>query len=93
MSAEPYVEATVVRVVRPASARPGDRAHIDAGGRIHGFVGGQCAEESVRLHALRVLETGAPLLLRIVGTASPGQGGDLGDVEVAEGCLAVANRA
>jgi len=91
VSTEPYVEATVVHVVRPASARPGDRARIDAGGRIDGFVGGQCAEESVRLHALRVLETGAPLLLRIVGTASPGQGGDLGDVEVAEGCLAVAN--
>ncbi|UGS38123.1 XdhC family protein [Capillimicrobium parvum] len=87
--AEPYVEATVVHVVRPASARPGDRARIDARGRIHGFVGGDCAEESVRLHALRALETGEPLLLRIVGTA--GEGGSPGDVDVEEGCLSVGN--
>jgi xanthine dehydrogenase accessory factor len=91
LSTEPYVEATVVHVVRPASARPGDRARIDARGRIHGFVGGECAEESVRLHALRVLETGAPLLLRIVGTAGSGEAGGVGDVDVEEGCLSVAN--
>jgi xanthine dehydrogenase accessory factor len=86
---EPYVEATVVHVVRPASARPGDRARISADGRIEGFVGGECAEESVRLHALRTLETGEPLLLRIVGTA--GAGGSFDEVEVGEGCLSVAN--
>ena len=39
-------------------------------GTIEGFVGGHCAEPSVRLHALHVLETGEPLLLRI----EPGDG-------------------
>jgi xanthine dehydrogenase accessory factor len=64
------VQATVVRVQRPTSVRPGDSALVLADGTIEGFVGGVCAEESVRLHALRVLETGEPLLLRL--TPSPG---------------------
>ncbi len=62
----PFVAATVVRAQRPTSVRPGQAALIDADGTISGFVGGLCAEASVRLHALRVLETGEPLLLRIV---------------------------
>src|SRR5262249_52395241 len=31
-----------------------------------GFVGGVCAQESVRLHAARVLETGEAILLRLL---------------------------
>lgn len=63
---EPFVVATVVRAVRPTSARPGDRALVLPDGTIEGFVGGGCAESSVRLHALRVLATGEPVMLRIV---------------------------
>ena len=37
---EPYVLATVVRVRRPASTRPGDRALVRADGTIAGWVGG-----------------------------------------------------
>jgi xanthine dehydrogenase accessory factor len=66
----PYVHATVVRAGRPASVRPGATALVTADGTIEGFVGGHCAEPSVRLHALRVMETGEPLLLRI----EPGDG-------------------
>jgi xanthine dehydrogenase accessory factor len=65
-----YVRATVVRAGRPASVQPGATALVVADGTIEGFVGGHCAEPSVRLHALRVLETGEPLLLRI----EPGDG-------------------
>jgi xanthine dehydrogenase accessory factor len=60
-----FVRATVVRARRPTSARPGDRALVLADGRIEGFIGGVCAEATVRLHALRALGTGEPLLLRI----------------------------
>ncbi|HEY3867955.1 MAG TPA: XdhC family protein [Actinocrinis sp.] len=60
-----FVRATVVRARRPTSARPGDRALVLEDGRIEGFVGGVCAEATVRLHALRALGTGEPLLLRI----------------------------
>ncbi|MBV8432626.1 MAG: XdhC family protein, partial [Solirubrobacterales bacterium] len=41
-------------------------AVVLADGTIDGFVGGSCAESSVRLHSLRALETGEPVLLRIV---------------------------
>jgi xanthine dehydrogenase accessory factor len=62
----PFVTATVVRAQRPASVRPGDTALVLGDGTIDGFVGGACGESAVRLHALRVLETGEAMLLRIV---------------------------
>jgi xanthine dehydrogenase accessory factor len=82
----PFVEATVVRAQRPTSVRPGDSALVLADGTIEGFVGGVCAEPSVRLHALRALETDEPILLRIV----PGDGespAEEGAVTVANPCL------
>jgi xanthine dehydrogenase accessory factor len=60
-----FVQAVVVRVERPTSVRPGDRALVLVDGTIDGFVGGVCAESAVRLHALRALETGESLLLRL----------------------------
>jgi xanthine dehydrogenase accessory factor len=72
---EPFVVATVVRARRPTSVRPGDCAIVHADGRIDGFVGGVCAESSVRLHALRALETGDPLLLALVPEDGEGANG------------------
>jgi xanthine dehydrogenase accessory factor len=72
----PFVLATVVRARRPTSVHPGDAAIVCRDGTITGFVGGVCAESSVRLHALRAMETGEPILLRLV----PGDG-DGEDVE------------
>ncbi len=74
---QPYVSATVVQVERPTSARPGDSAVVHSDGRIDGFVGGVCAESTVRVHALQAMETGEPLLLRVV----PGDGEDPPDGE------------
>lgn len=67
----PFVIATVVGAKRPTSVRPGDTAIVLADGTIEGFVGGVCAESSVRLYSQRALETGEPVLLRLV----PGDGG------------------
>jgi xanthine dehydrogenase accessory factor len=61
-----FVHATVVRAESPTSAFTGDDAVILADGTIEGFVGGQCAEESVRTAAMEVLAGGESLLLRIV---------------------------
>ncbi len=62
----PFVTATVVRVQRPTSAEPGNVALVRSDGTIEeGFVGGVCAQHSVRLYALRVIESGEPLLLKI----------------------------
>jgi xanthine dehydrogenase accessory factor len=62
----PFATATVVRVERPTSAKPGNTALVLEDGTIEGFVGGDCAEQSVREYALRSLEGGESLLLRIV---------------------------
>jgi xanthine dehydrogenase accessory factor len=62
----PFVLATVVRARRPTSVRPGNAAVVLPDGSMEGFVGGVCAESSVRLHSLRAMETGDPLLLRLV---------------------------
>lgn len=61
----PYVLATVVRAERPTSAKAGDRALVLPDGTIEGFVGGVCAESTVRLQGLRLLRTGESTLLRI----------------------------
>ena len=63
---EPFVTATVVRAQRPTSVEAGDTALVLADGTIEGFVGGGCAEDSVRTYALRAIESGEPMLLRIV---------------------------
>jgi xanthine dehydrogenase accessory factor len=74
---QPFVSATVVRAERPTSAKPGDAALVLADGSIVGFVGGACAETSVRTHALSTLQSTEPLLLHITptdadATAEPG---------------------
>jgi xanthine dehydrogenase accessory factor len=61
----PFVLATVVRVERPTSASPGDRALVLADGTVEGFVGGHCAESTVRTQGLRLLQSGESTLLRI----------------------------
>jgi xanthine dehydrogenase accessory factor len=83
---EPFVTAIVVRAQRPSSVTAGDSAVILADGTIEGFVGGACAESSVRLHALRVLETGEPLVLRIVPGDEAGPSEE-GAVTVQNPCL------
>jgi xanthine dehydrogenase accessory factor len=79
----PYVQAVVVRASRPASVQVGATALVLKDGTIEGFVGGHCAEPSVRLHALRALETGEALLLRI----EPGAG----DEDATDGAITVHN--
>jgi xanthine dehydrogenase accessory factor len=68
---EPFVAATVVRAERPTSAKPGDSALVLADGTVVGFVGGACAQSSVRAQAVAVLAGAEPVLLRI--TPSPGE--------------------
>ena len=62
----PFVHATVVRAQQPTSAHPGDQAILLQDGTIEGFVGGQCAENSVRKVALGALQTNESVLLRVL---------------------------
>ena len=74
----PFVLARVVLAERPTSARPGDEALVLADGTMEGFVGGDCAEATVRAQALAVLDSGEPVVLRISadGRATAGRQGD-----------------
>ncbi|MGS0684787.1 XdhC family protein [Nakamurella sp. GG22] len=64
----PFVRARVVSAERPTSAKAGDEAIIHADGSIEGFVGGTCAESTVRAQSLMLLDSRQPLLLRITPT-------------------------
>jgi xanthine dehydrogenase accessory factor len=85
-----YVTATVVRAQRPTSAHAGDVALVTSDGTIQGFVGGICAEHSVRLFAWTAMQTGEPILLKILPQA-PEDGKDQvkeeGAVTVLNTCL------
>lgn len=82
-----FVQATVVRAQCPTSARPGDSAVVLADGSIEGFVGGQCAEGSVRTAALDVLANGEPLLLRILPEDGESFPESAGAITVVNPCL------
>jgi xanthine dehydrogenase accessory factor len=77
-----FVTATVVRVEHPTSAKPGNVALVHEDGSMEGFVGGVCAQNSVRLYSLKAIERGEPLLLRILpdgpGLASVKNGANVG---------------
>ena len=66
-----FVTATVVRVEHPTSVEPGNVALVHEDGAIEGFVGGVCAQNSVRLYSLKAIERGEPLLLRILPDGPP----------------------
>jgi xanthine dehydrogenase accessory factor len=93
----PYVLATVVRAERPTSAKPGDSALILADGTLDGFVGGTCAESTVRLQGLRLLQTGTSALLRITPETdspqpdAPPPGSTARPPDEAEGMIVVNN--
>jgi xanthine dehydrogenase accessory factor len=93
-----HVTATVVRAQRPTSAHAGDVAIVLSDGTIEGFVGGSCAEHSVRVYSLAAIESGEALLLRILPFDGGGGGVDGADEEAAgeeisheEGAVTVQN--
>ncbi len=83
----PFVVATVVRVQRPASVKPGAVGLVLADGTIEGFIGGVCAQHSVRLHSLEALDSGMPLLLRILPDGPDDVTREEGLVTVTNSCL------
>ena len=62
---EPFVLATVVRIEKPTSAKPGAKAIITQDGALSGWVGGSCTEPSVKKEAVKALQEGTPRLLRL----------------------------
>jgi xanthine dehydrogenase accessory factor len=88
----PFVTATVVRAQRPTSVKAGDVALVLGDGAIEGFVGGVCAQQSVRVYALKTMETEEALLLRIVPDGPIGEDPATGrEVAVEEGAVTAQN--
>jgi len=74
---EPFVLATVVRVERPSSGRPGFKAIVRANRELIGWLGGSCAQSVLVAEALRALRDGRPRLMRLTpnaGTTLPEEG-------------------
>ena len=75
---EPYAVATVVETEGSASAKPGSKALVAADGALlAGWVGGGCAESTVRHAALECLGAGEPRVVEldlddeVLGTGMP----------------------
>jgi xanthine dehydrogenase accessory factor len=83
----PFVHAVVARAESPTLARPGDDAVVLADGTIEGFVGGMCAEGSVRSAALAALADGRSVLLRVMPDGSAGFPDVPGAAVVTNPCL------
>lgn len=60
-----FAVATVVRALPPTSGKPGDKAIINADGKLWGWIGGGCAQPVVAREALKALSDGRPRLVRI----------------------------
>jgi xanthine dehydrogenase accessory factor len=70
----PFVLATVVRSLPPASAKPGDRALLLAGHPQTGWVGGGCVHTAIEREAARALADGQPRLVRLSPELHPEDG-------------------
>ncbi len=70
-SRTPFALATVVARQAPISAHVGDRAVVLADGRMQGFVGGSCARDIVRRHAVSAMRCGTARLVQIRPNAPP----------------------
>ena len=82
----PFVMATVLRAEAPTSAKPGDSAVVLADGSIEGFVGGSCAQATVRAESLRSLAERRPRMVLIAPDAEAAPAAD-GVIRVSNPCL------
>jgi len=62
---EPFVLATVVRIERPSSGRPGFKAIVRPNRELIGWLGGSCAQSLLVSESLRALRDGRPRLMRL----------------------------
>jgi xanthine dehydrogenase accessory factor len=86
-----FVIATVVRAKRPTSVKAGEVALVLGDGTIEGFVGGVCAQQSVRVYSLKAIESEEAVLLRIVPDGPIGEDPETGREVVVEDGSAIAH--
>jgi xanthine dehydrogenase accessory factor len=83
----PFVIATVVRAEKPTSAKVGAKAIITEDGTLSGWIGGSCAEPTVRREAKQALLDGRPRLIRLCPAENMGTAPQEGVIEIALTCI------
>ncbi len=61
----PCALVTVVRAIAPTSGKPGQKAVVTSDGRIHGWIGGGCAQPAVTRSVADALDDGEARLIRV----------------------------
>jgi len=83
----PFALATVVRAEKPTSAKVGAKAIINEEGTLIGWIGGSCAEPTVKREAKKALQDGQPRLIRLCPPEKMGQAPQEGVIEIALTCI------
>jgi xanthine dehydrogenase accessory factor len=83
----PFAIATVVRAEKPTSAKAGAKAIITEDGVLSGWIGGSCAEPTVKREAKKALQDGQPRFLRLCPAEKMGQAPQEGVIEIALTCI------
>jgi len=83
----PFVIATVVRAEKPTSAKVGAKAIITEDSKLSGWIGGSCAEPTVKREAKKALQDGQPRLIRLCPPEKMGQAPQEGVIEIALTCI------
>lgn len=83
----PFVIATVVRAEKPTSAKVGAKAIVTEDGTLSGWIGGSCAEPTVKREAKKALQDGLPRLIRLCPPEKMGQAPQEGIIEIALTCI------
>jgi xanthine dehydrogenase accessory factor len=83
----PFAIATVVRAEKPTSAKAGARAIITHEGALTGWIGGSCAEPTVKREAKKALQDGQPRFIRLCPAEKMGQAPQEGVIEIALTCI------
>lgn len=83
----PFAIATVIRAEKPTSAKVGAKAMITEDGSLSGWIGGSCAEPTVKREAKKALQDGQPRLIRLCPPEKMGQAPQEGVIEIALTCI------
>ena len=84
---KPFALVTVVRAEKPTSAKPGAKAIVTADGQLTGWVGGSCAEPTVKREARKALEDGRSRLVRLCPPEKRGELPQEGVIEMTLTCI------
>ena len=83
----PFAIATVIRAEKPTSAKVGAKAIITEDGSLSGWIGGSCAEPTVKREAKKVLQDGQPRFIRLCPPEKMGTAPQEGVTEIALTCI------